>query len=365
MRRGWQNGLPAVFATLVFLLVEVADMRWDIFWQYRDAFEVLSNTVMLLIAVISFFVIGLPSRINGREELSSILGCVMIPVIAIPMNIDVFGHIIRLEHILNDLWGWHLFWIMYAAVEVLVLSMLGHNLLSQITDLLRWARNVITPFGTALRDIVANGSKSILLTALIGFSVWGLYLGIQIHAKGVATVFSDSEIFRISIWLWVAVLAVSLLIHIAPQVFQKARDAVQHMDGKIVLTVIVGALFLLLNGFLPSLLQAITMIILISLVPTGLLGFIIKKLVKVDGNSLDNNGGVRRSPNQGNAQPKDLAVVLTCFVGIPLLLLCVITALSQEGKNIIEQQSLSDISTYLNFISAALEVAKSLLDLVV
>ena len=217
--------------------------------------------------------------------------------------------------------------------------------------------NVITPFGTALRDIVANGSKSILLTALIGFSAWSLYLGIQIHAKGVATVFSDSEIFRISIWLWVAVLAVSLLIHIAPQVFQKARDAMQHMDGKIVLTVIVGALFLLLNGFLPSLLQAITMIILISLVPTGLLGFIIKKLVKVDGNSLDNNGDVRRSTNQGNAQPKDLAVVLTCFVGIPLFLLCVITALSQEGKNIIEQQSLSDISTYLNFISAALEVA--------
>lgn len=365
MRRGWQNGLPAVFATLVFLFVEVADMRWATFWQYRDAFEILSNTVMLLIAVISFFVIGLPPRINGKGELSGILGCVVIPAIAFPMNIDVFGHIIRLEHILNDLWGWHLFWIIYAVVGILILSMLGHNLLSQITDLLRWTRDVISLLGNALRDIVSNGSKSILLTVLIGFFTWGLYLGIQIHAKGVATVFSDSEIFRISIWLWVAVLAVSLLIHIAPQVFQKARDAVQHMDGKIVLAVIVGALFLLLNGFLPSLLQAITMIILISLVPTGLLGFIIKKLVKAGGNSLDNSGGVRRSTGQGNAQPKDLAVVLTCFVGIPLFLLCVITALSQEGKNIIEQQSLSDISTYLNFISAALEVAKSLLDLVV
>lgn len=350
---------------MVFLLVEAADMWWTIFQQYREGFEILSNAVMLLIAIISLFMIGLRPRINGNGALSSILGCIMIPVITFPMNIDVFEHTIQLEHILSDLWGWHLFWIAYAVVEVLVLSRLVQNLLSQIVALLKWVRRIISLLGKTLEDAVINSSKSIRLTVSAGLLLWGAYLGIQIHARDMASVFSDVETFRMSVWLWTAVIVVCLLIHIASQAFPKAGEAVQKMNGKIVLVVIIGVIFFLLNSVLPVLLQAIAMIILISLVPTGLLGLIIKGAGKAIRRPSDYGGSTQRTTDAGGVEPKDLMVVLICFVGVPLFVLSGVTALSDEGKNIIDQQDLSDVSTYLNFISAALEVAKAMLDMVI
>jgi len=337
--------------------------------RYWDDFEIISNAVMLMIAVLSFFVLGLPAQCDSGGPLAGVLANLAVPAITFPMNIDVFGYRIRPDHVLDDLWGWHLGWIICAAVQVLFLSGLVKKLLSRIKMFLNWLERVIKLLGSSLFDAIEKSCRSIQLTVSVGLIIWIVFFGIQIYTRGVAYVFSDTEIFLRSVWLWIATIIICLFIHIAPLAFKKARDAVTEMTNKGALAATLAVLLVLLTGVLPSMLQTIAMIVLIPLIPMGLLALAIKGIMKLKRTLKADprgNGQEAEAPEtEDKVNFKDLTVVLVCFIGLPLLILCLITALGQEGKTIITTQDLSDVSTWLNFITATFDVAKSLLDLLV
>ena len=62
----WKNGIPAFLAALIILVVQAVNILGRVPQQHRVNFEIMSNAFMLIVAVVSFFWIGLPSK--GSSE---------------------------------------------------------------------------------------------------------------------------------------------------------------------------------------------------------------------------------------------------------------------------------------------------------
>lgn len=67
--------------------------------------EFLYNSIMFGIAVFCFFRARHTAEDNGAYDSYAILSNVAVSVVAVFMNIDVFGHTIRKEELWSDLWG--------------------------------------------------------------------------------------------------------------------------------------------------------------------------------------------------------------------------------------------------------------------
>lgn len=99
------------YAILVFLVTLVVDFFKTMPASQMARFELLCNGLMFIFAVFGFFRTRRFAVDNSINNPNTILSNVAIPIIALSMNIDVFGHTITREQLWNDLWGWHLCWV--------------------------------------------------------------------------------------------------------------------------------------------------------------------------------------------------------------------------------------------------------------
>lgn len=108
------------FAVLLSTTVIVAWFNWKRI-KFLKYVEFISNVAMVAVAVKAFFSSGEFSMLGGGK-LRNTLENLTIPVLAFFMNIGVFGYIIRWDHLLEDLWGWHSWWMFCAVIQILFLS---------------------------------------------------------------------------------------------------------------------------------------------------------------------------------------------------------------------------------------------------
>lgn len=359
---------PNVFFALLPFLVYVitAVLRKLEVISSRNDTILVCNAILFLFAVGSFFVVGLPSRAEKDTVLWGLLTNLAFPLAAFLMNTSVFGLSIQRETLLNDLWSWHLGWIVCAALQILLLTSLGSGLLTQTHAVLLWVRNVVSLLGTAISSTLTDmnsASKSAKLTVFAGVVTWVIYTGIQIYSRGLSNVFNTDFIWT-SIWLWLAVIAVCILIHLVKPVCEKTKESVQN-GSTTKLWIAMGVLvFIAIAGFFPSLLQVLAMSLLFPAAVTGVVLFAAKQgLKKIRGKQSSKlEGGVPDPANDSllNVEIRDLKILLVCAIGFPLFLLIVATLTTAEGENIVQSQ---DIATWLDFIKKAVEVSGELLDL--
>lgn len=383
MKERWKDGCPVFLAILVFGAVEALLMLKLIPQKQWIDFVKMGNVILAVIAVFSFFLLGLPMKTADKRNLGSILGNIGVAAVAFLLDISASEDV--MAEAADSLRNWRLFWIVCAVTQILFLSDLGERILYYIKEVLKWGGKLLHLFGsiiTGFGEIIAGIPEDIRscgkierIIALIGIVLWGIYLGILIHIQGMPIVFSNTDIFWNSLSMWTAYIIICFLIYITGSFFAKAASEIRNGQGlKIIEVVIVLILSVILTCLLPALLKIMVIMFSTCLVLTGVPWLVIKyikirrKAKKLNSNKAAEDGNESCENNDFvtdmNIRLWDLIVVQISFIGFPLLIILFATALQPASQNI-AAQDLTDISTWLNIINSVFEVTKNLLDLLI
>lgn len=376
-----KDGIPAFLAIIAFLLAEVLSTLRPVSLNY----ELISNIVMLAIAVGGFFIVGLPSK-QRTSNLSCVLSNLFVSIIAFPMNIDVFGHTIHWDNWLADLY-WHFGWIICAVIQILFLTKLGEGLLRQAVALLTWTQDKISAFGDSVRSIInllKRQDKGIVAIMGTTATAYATYLGCRIYFEGIQTVFSDSNTLWAGVCLWIACMGIGCLVYIVPSVCKQSKSAILNLDCKTILVALLtvaglGVLFYalpLVAGLMGTILAALASLVCVVYIAIKLAAKRSRQQasqISSGPNSPGKNGQSQSGSalealtnnaikSTSSVNPLDLVIALLAFVVIPLVLIFIVTACSGEGSAILENGT-ANFTTWLSFIEAALNVASELLQL--
>lgn len=314
MKKWW----PGLAAVIILAIVTVLDMLPVEFLHQQGNFETLSNVALIIVAVIGFF----QRKPDGSSDYGSIFSNTLVSIIAFPMNIIIFKHAIRPEYFLEDLWCWHLFWLICAIVQIFGLSTAGKKLLAQVLAFLGWVRDRGSQVGNMFSDTLSsiqNSDKKVLVTIFIG--IVGLLgdVGFHIYTRGLEAAFTNPHFLVEKFFLWVILCVFMLfLIHTIPLVLQKVKDAIQNMAGKWILAVLAVVIFAVLAGVMPFLLQALAFVLLIPALAMGVLWSVIKGSSRIWENIYK---GQEKNKGAGDSTARDWAAIMLAYIGIPLTII--------------------------------------------
>jgi len=378
------EGLPVFWAFVVLLATALIVTGFN--WAGRvppAQLQIFSNIAMLAVAAKGFFALGQPSALS-TTRLSSTLGNLTVPVLAFYMNINVFGYVIRWDHLPADLWGWHTGWIICAGVQVLFLSGFAQYVLHQMLRLAKAVGHQVKNAASALADKVKLCDKGVLLIFLTGTVLWGVYLGSQIFSRGAQAVFSDVKTLWGSVLLLLVWTIVGVLLYVVPAVCKKSKWTIFGMDGKgiviaigvaaaVMAVVLVFSLLALLGGMKVVLTVLVALAVLAALI-CATVKYSVEKSLQLSGLGKGGmNGGApdHDTPGQGvpdqscsgrncpsvcrKPNPKDVLVTILAYIVIPLTLVCVMAVLSDEIRKMLTtgdytwQQLMDAIAGLLQF----------------
>ena len=403
IRKSW---FPTFASVFVFIVIAFLDICGFIPTQQRLQFEILCNSIMILLAVLGLWIEQNPTDPDSKPKSNpkNILGNVLISVIAFPMNIDIFGHTIRSDRFLSDLWGWHLFWLIFGIVQILVLSELGHILLQQVQNLVsglqEWGKDVVTPLGKVvidLADSLYQSNKFDLFVSISGLALWTGFLYSQLHGSDMKEILTDSRFYIHNIIFLLSYVIVVIIFHNYLPLFKSIRRAIQQADPKITICT-VGAIIALAIAiyFFPTVKSLTEIFIAILSLPSAILVFLRYLFTKKDQKLLGQKQGAAppgaagqgqnaaQQENPGQSQDavqqeipeqewqtvqdnedinkSDLAFVLAVFI-IPIIFILLIGITTSSDSPFITSPDLSDATTWLNFLEAAADAARSILEL--
>lgn len=387
MKRIKKSWLPTFASILLFILIEFIDICGLIPAGQRPGFEILANSTMILFVVLGFWIelSPLESDDKSKSRPKNIFGNVLISVIAFPMNIDIFGHTIQYDRLLPDLWGWHLFWLICGITQVLVLSELGKNLLQQIRGFLAWIKEITLPLGntvTGIANALSKSNKFVLSVLALGLALWTGFLYFRFHGSNPKEVLTDGQFYWDNLKIWSVYIMIGLLIHSFQPVAQSIQNGIQKAKPEIILRdiaiMIVVIVTLYLSPTVKSIVEIFTTIV-ISLSSFPLLIIVIKNISKSkkrtqpEQNTAPQDQEEAQQTLHTEIQEKtlkkpnndinrsDLAFVLAVFI-IPTIIILFLGVFTSSDSPLNTTPDLSQITTWLNFLESAANVAKSILD---
>lgn len=355
--------LPAICAILILLIIGIIDLLGFVPVEQKDKLEFLSNSALFAVAVLG---IGL----RGSRNLNDMISNMAVPAVAFSMNIGVFHHNIRVEHLWTDIWGIHFGWLLCLIVQLLLLTGLGRLLLSWIGNLLKWGLGISREIGTVITKmavVIKQADGSVLLVMIGGTVLWCVYLCIQIRARGMAVVLSEAGFAWKSAIFWIAWIVVCFLLYIFLPVCRKSVDGIREMGGKNVLAIVALAAFLILMGRISSLVNTavfLAVVLLTWCVGCFAMWRIMKKMYKVTIAKINRKAGAGSQKEEIKVNSKDVMVVIISFVFVPLGVIILMTAALPGGKEMIAGQGLSDAAAWMDFLGATVETAGKLLEII-
>lgn len=401
MKQYWKYGILPLTAWVICLVAEIINIKGSAFPQTQV--EILSNIVMLATAIFGFFYLGLPSKIDIPHSLYGSLCNLSVSGIAFVMNVAVYGHSIRWDHLWEDLFCWHICWILCAFIQILFLTVLGAFLWRKCQGLLSSAKQcgkgALQSAKKAVQSImsaVKRIDKNILITVCVGLVVWGIYLGTSVYAKGIVSTFSDVSVIGESVRLWLEIIVICGLLRLLPSVFHKSTQAIQAADHKKVLFGM-GCISL---GVLLRIWQFPTWAaVLIPLIlSTSLAMTAVRRAHNPNAANAHRTGtiylikegfrgkrsGFRRWKQIASQRKKTnqmrkgsthieapievrgidpiLPAFICCFL-LPFVILFISTLLSSEGRMIIESQEWKDLRILMDLLNAMGQTATNILNL--
>lgn len=391
-KRAENDGRPVLWAFVVLLAAAIVVTGFS--WAGRllpGQIEIFSNIAMLAVAARGFFALGQPSVLSGRR-LSSVLGNLTVSVLAFFMNINVFRHTIPWNRLPDDLWGGHIGWAICAAVQVLFLSGFVQCVCRQALRFLTAAAREGKNAASALRNAVRLSDKGVLLIFLTGGALWGVYLVSQILGRGVQAAFSDANILWGSVLLLLVWAIAGVLLYMFPAICKKSKWTVFGMDGKkiviaagiaagVLAAVLIFALLAMLRGAGVVLTVLAALAVLAGLI-CAVVRYSVKKIIgqgcpeegdlndggpaeeNLNGSDPDPSTPRQNTPNRSRPvvcrKPnwKDVLLTALAYIVIPLVLICVMVASSDELRRLLS----SGDCTWQRFMDAVgrlLQNAKS------
>lgn len=318
MKHKIKNASAALIAILVLLIVELISMSQSVPAEQQRNFENISNTIMFAVAVAGFFLSNVFTLAYTWEKLTAIYSDIMVSVISFLMNIYVFGYELGPKQSGYGIWGWHICWIISITVQILLLSGLGKALLGWIKRFLSVLRTIGRELGGFVSDLwntIRKSNLRMLLIIALGLIVWGIYGGTLCYKRGVPTVLSEIDFWGKSALLGISYSIFVFLLCALAWVSQKVKAKILGINGK---RIAAGTLW---------------------------------------------NARIRKvltHKNAGSVKRKDVVVILSCFILIPLSIIFCGTWLWADGSSMIGQDPTS-ITSWLEFLGAAIDVARELI----
>lgn len=387
MNSRWRDGIPALLAVALFALAEMLRLS-KVLLQYWDNIEIISNALMLGIAI--FF--SAKVQFAEQEQSSSsrrVVWIILVSLIAFPMNVDVFGHAIRLERLLPDLWGWHSFWIICAVLQLLILTPLGKELLGQIKlmlaqliGIMKWGKGITVTLGSILSvtvdyifSFVKQSSKKMVFIITLGFFLWTSWLSTQVRGQDIRILLADISFIGKNLLVWIYYLFITFLVCLLPTVVRKTKEGLISLDRKHVMVVVAAATILVASVFLLPFMIGIVGALLVLI--SSLIAFV-KWAVQKDKIKFDPKNNSPESPESGDSKSEgtladfspssdsirmeDLAILLVLFVAVPLFLVFILALPTTAGQELISNGPL-DLTAWLDFGKSVLEITNALLQL--
>lgn len=362
MKQGIKICILPLFASLIFIasaLIKTVEIVSPSQW---NKFEMMSNAFMLVVVVAGISLGALPDKAVSEEKAVNVLNNVVVSGIAFCMNVTVFEHEIRRNQLLDSLWGWSMGWIVLAVIQVLLLSGLGKKLLAQICAFLIWCKSIIglvREIGSDLLNTIRQ-NKNISLVIIAGFILWGVYIGIWIYVSSASAVFTGTDIFEKSVWLWVTYSVICILACGVRESLKKIKEIIESLNGKKILIALAVMVLLVIAGVIPFVRKVLVIIFLIPLAAMGLLWFVVRTMDKKRKNTENDN---HQGEDPASINLKDLVVVAISMPGIPLAVICFEAWLQIYGGQSIVAEGAETGFMWLDFVNAAGDVAKRLLEL--
>lgn len=339
-----------IFAILIFLIVNIIDFFEIIPLQLKEKFEITSNSILFVTALMEFYATWDFSRTTPKNKIISIFLNAAIWILAFPMNIAVFRHWIGIKSFGRDVWCIHLGWIIWAAVQITVMSGFAKAALNRMCS---FFKNIFSFF-----DIAEKENPYVFFIALLSFIIWVLYLGVQIYTNGIKGAFATFDIFWNSLLLWIIILSICFLLCILGTFVRKTHKEIDQASILIILNLILLIALATMIQIFPRKINALMVFTLL------VLGFFDLKWIRKKGIvNPKNSRNFVRTIKIFNIRLKDLGVIIFSFLVFPSLLLLSIIALSPDCKEILDKQELWDINTWIDLVQVAADISKILLNL--
>lgn len=311
-------------------------------FEYYGNVLILLNTVLFILGMLAFWN-GWTQRDSSEQKNTWMIVSILISMAAFVFNIDFFGFSIHsIKDIIQN--GWHNAWLLYDATQIVILSGVAKSLWNLLVSLLRYSCTCIKNVYLWLESTVKASPKGALFAVLLGLIVWGPFLNLTVSNRTV------DQFFYISMLFWggwiVLCTLISLFFAVIPRL-KRATDTVK--DEDLLQSVSTGILFV------GGLIFAVCIFIWVH----GALGFafsaaLLIALIIWKASRTARKQKVRAYFEQIGINPLDFYFFL--FV-ILITALCILF-LGADQKS--ELNSISDITQWLDFFTAGLELIQSL-----
>jgi len=360
----WRDGVPAFAAAAVLLAAALVEVWMAAVGRSGYRVDIIFNVVFVGIAVLGSILVGLPARRQNERMLAGLLSNLLVSILAFPMNIAVFGHRINWSAPLEGLWGGHIGWLFCAALQVLILSGLGGQLMNWLRGLLRLGTQVVDIVGRGISEVIGfirTHDRGIIAIMTVSTASWVVFLAGKIYHAGTGEALGDTDTLVRGLLVWIACVLTGTVVYTAPLFIRSVREAVRASSPRRLLIAVLAVIALaVLSAVLPSLLEAAGLLMTVLIVPLCMAGLIMAGATwRIRRN--------RRLEAQNTRQAHainlwDLAIVLLAFCVAPLALLNVATALSPEGQEILGRGQV-DMKTCLDYFAACCNAASAVMQM--
>lgn len=160
MGKKYENISPAIFALPCLLIMEAIHAAHIIPQDHIKDFQLISNTLLLIIGVYSLFSARVQTNHFKSNTLVYFLSNSLVVLCGYILNIDVFENKI---HQISDLWTkWHILWLIGSLVLILLFSDIGKNSYKSIVSIFRYLTNrtkIIIGWG---ENTIKNNHKGVI-----------------------------------------------------------------------------------------------------------------------------------------------------------------------------------------------------------
>lgn len=328
---------PALTGFLILLTAEIINFCGLVPPEKLNDFVNIMNILMILVALCGFFLLEFVPLFEDYEEgWQEIFANIAVPIMAFPMNIEVFGHTFHQRLLWENIWGWQIGWIILLAIQILLV--LGVKLKEYPLK----SFSNIEP--QAEQSIIQK--RHVIWYIIIGIFVWTLFLGVLSYNKGIVLILTDLVFWGKSILLGINYFLVASLINTISLFLKKKYKENIGAKNKNILFFLLSVIVLTAINMWPFLLGILTIIISISKIILILPSFDNKNIYSVRFVLI---------------YLKGVLFILLCFVIIPFAILFLITFYATDGGNLLAQNP-TDINSWLNFMDKVVETSGMLIN---
>lgn len=347
MSKKWKDIFPAILGLLCLLIIEIINVTGIVMQSQRENFQTISNILLLIIGAYSLFCVVMQMKKSGDGVQIHFLNNLMIVVSAYVLNIDIFEN--KIQDPSQLLTGWHVLWTLWTVAMILWFSGMGKRIYELETKVFQYLIGTTADIAGWIESTVRASNKGVLFYIVGGIVFCQAFLAVGY----ILGWFSGQEIPRQSLFFW----GIWTMIYILGSFFASFYPRIRQLPEEIgivkifkyfMMSVIVVIILFVTIQVFPSLFQVVGTIL------SGLmLAFLLLVAVFLTGKRILSKFKILCW--------KDICFLLSIVIIVTFVLIPLLGATTLSGKNVLNSQSIENLTKFVELFTAGLEFVKALI----